>query len=152
LNKKIFEIIAVFLSDFTFGDPSGAQTIPHFFKKRCLILNNIAVGQVHYNSTILPQIWKDQFDHVCSLASHFDILFYRQEPLELADGRILTPRFNDPNIILACLNNFIISRNQKSNTFIKDPLFHYLSILPDTLRYSENFSYCESFFNQFKQI
>ena len=43
LDKKIFEIVAVFHSDFTFGDPSGAQCIPHFFNRPCLILNNIAV-------------------------------------------------------------------------------------------------------------
>jgi len=152
LDKKIFEIVAVFYSDFTFGDPSGAQCIPHFFDKPCLILNNIAVGQVNYNSIILPQIWKDQFDNLASLETHFDSLFYRQMPLKLLDGRIFTPQFNNPNMILDCLINFISSVNEKSKPVITDPEFYNLTILPDTLKYSENFSYCESFLNQFKQI
>jgi len=152
LDKKIFEIVAVFQSDFTFGDPSGAQCIPHFFNKPCLILNNIAVGQVHYNSTILPQVWRDQFDNIASLGTHFDSLFYRQIPLKLLDGRILTPKFNNPNEILDCLINFLSSVNEKSKPVIIDPKFYDLTILPDTLKYSENFSYCESFLNQFKQI
>jgi len=152
LEKKIFEILTVFLSDFTFGDPSGAQCIPHFFNKRCLILNNIAVGQVHYNSEILPQIWKDQFDNIVSLHDHFDTLLYRQTPLKLEDGRILAPKFNDANMILACLNDFISFKGEKSKLFSKDPKYYDLAFLPDIFTYSENFSYCESFLNQFKQI
>ena len=144
-KKKIFDIVSVYLSDFTFGDPSGAQCIPHFFNKRCLILNNIAVGQIQYNSTILPQIWKDQLNNRASLKLHLDILLYRQTPLHLPDGKILSPHFNDTTTIINCLKDFLNLDSKETKSFSEIFDLSGISYLPSLLKYSEKSEFSKVF-------
>ena len=109
INEKLFQILSVLNADFCFGDPSGAQTLPHFFDKKNLIINAISIGQLHYNSVLLPKIWCDQDGSKATVELHFTDLLFRQSPLKLPNNLIFQPHINSEELILATLDLFLIT-------------------------------------------
>jgi putative glycosyltransferase (TIGR04372 family) len=109
INEKLFQILSVLNADFCFGDPSGAQTLPHFFDKKNLIINAISIGQLHYNSVLLPKIWCGQDGSKASVELHFTDFLFRQSPLKLPNNIIFQPHINSEELVLATLNLFLIT-------------------------------------------
>jgi putative glycosyltransferase (TIGR04372 family) len=109
INEKLFQILSVLNADFCFGDPSGVQTLPHFFGKKNLIINAISIGQLYYNSMVLPKIWCDQEGSKANVELHFTDFLFRQSLLKLPSNVIFEPHVNSEELILATLDLFLIT-------------------------------------------
>ena len=131
INSKLFEILSVLNSDFCLGDPSGANVIPHFFSKKCLIMNNISIAQLQYNSISLPKIWYDQNGLRASKKMHFTDLLSRQSPLKLSNKTLYKPHPYPSAILLQALDLFLetIQTEIKTLNFAVDKLADYNSII-----------------------
>jgi hypothetical protein len=106
IDEKLHQILAIKNSQFCFGDQSGAQSLSHFFNKKTLIINQIPIGNLSSNTTILPRLWKNNDGNLAPLDVHFNDLFYREKASEISNGEFYFPHVHTEHDILKSVVQF----------------------------------------------
>lgn len=147
INEKLFQILSVLNADFCFGEPSGAQTLPHFFDKKNLIINATSTGQLFYNSVLLPKIWCDQEGSKASVELHFTDLLFRQSLLKLSNNVIFQPHFNSEELALATLDLFLVAIRENSEIQFSNLVWKKFTDTNSLINFASKADYSPLFFN-----
>ena len=150
INEKLFQILSVLNADFCFGDPSGVQTLPHFFSKKNLIINTISTGQLQYNSVHLPKIWCDQEGSKASVKLHFTDLLFRQSLLKSPNNFIFHPHINSEELILATLDLFLITIRENSEIESSNLIWKNFTDFDCLTNFASKADYSPLYFNELK--
>jgi hypothetical protein len=137
LNSKIFQILSVKYSDFCLGDSSGSQVIPHFFSKKNLIFNVTPIGQLQYNTIIVPKTWtKNSFK--CSIDEQLNTWLFRSKPVKSLNGDNFSSHFLPKEVMLKALKYFIDGLNNGEKMFEKLKTFNFTTDSNCLLFYSDS--------------
>ena len=137
LNSRIFQILSVKYSDFCLGDSSGAQVLPHFFSIKNLIFNVAPIGQLQYNTVIVPKAWmKNGFR--CGLNEQLNTWLFRYKPVKSLNGDYYSSSFLPSEVMLKALKYFIDGLSNSDKMFEKSEAFSFTTDLNCLLFYSDS--------------